>query len=191
MRIAVRSPVSGVRGWLMASLLVGALTACDDRVSAEVEALPEGTGVGERAPPVRGASADGESFAIEGRPASPTVLVFYRSADCGLCRVQLEQTQQHMPAYRRQGSRVVAVTLDPPEVSRGLAERMELDFEIVSVNEAAFEAWGALDAAGAPLPATYILDRDGVVRFRHIGRNASDRTSDAELLTLLEQINAS
>jgi peroxiredoxin len=175
---------------LLAVALLLAVAGCG-RPQEPLEQPPEGTGVGERAPALVGEAATGDAFVLGELPGMPTVLVFYRGAQCGLCRVQLEQMQQHLGAYRRQGTRIIALTLDPPEMSRVLSEQMQLGFELISVDSATFVAWGGIDReSGSPLPATFILDSERVVRFRHIGRNAADRTTDPELLTLLEQIAA-
>jgi peroxiredoxin len=173
---------------LLSIVLAGFAAGCQSEADPGPR-LPLGTQVGERAPELQGQLAAGEGFTLADAVGRESVLVFYRSAQCGLCRVQLEQLQQNLTAYERQGARVVAVTLDDPEVSRTLAEQMNIGFSLVSVDSTTFERWQVLDRQqGMPLPASYVIDRSGVVRFRHIGRNAADRTSDAELLTVLERI---
>ncbi len=116
-----------------------------------------------------------------------TVLLFYRSEACGLCRLRLEQLQANLPAYRTLGARVLAVTLDPPELSTRTAERLAGDLQIVSVDSAVFDAWDVLEAERrAPLPGAYVLNDRGVVIFRHLGGHAGDHITDATLLTILE-----
>lgn len=119
------------------------------------------------------------------------VLVFFRGADCGLCRLQLEQLQRNLAAYQRQGVRPIAVTLDPPDRAVRLIDDLSLGYEILSVDLVTFAEWGMFAAErDAVMPATYILDSEGVVRYRHIGRNAADRTLDAELLTVIEGLRS-
>jgi peroxiredoxin len=162
---------------------------CEDRVAPAEPTVPIGTETGQRAPPLRGRLPAADSFAVDTAAGGPTVLVFYRTIECGLCRVQLEQMQTHIPAYDRAGAQVVAVTLDPPSLSQAWIDQGQLEFPVVSVDSATFRAWGALPAeGGTPLPATYVLDPRGIVRFRHIGRNAADRTSDAEVVAILESL---
>jgi peroxiredoxin len=166
------------------------LASCNGRSEEAAQALPVGTEVGHRHPPLQGLAADGGDFELAAGRREPTVVLFYRGADCGLCRLRLEQLQAHLPAYRRSGARVIAVTLDPPEVSRRLIDGMQLDFPVISVPPEVFQEWEVLHPEhGLPLPAAYILDRSGAIRFRHIGRNAADRTTDAGLLTVLESLN--
>jgi peroxiredoxin len=177
----------GLLGLLL--LAVPLVAAC--RSPADLpEDIPVGTQAGMRAPALTGIQANGETFRLEPAGSEPTLLVFYRSALCGLCRVQLEQLQSHMGAYDRRGVKVVAATLDPPELSARLLENGGLDFPLVSVDSASFDEWAAMHPeSGAPLPATYIIDARGIVRYLHIGRNASDRATDAGLLTVLERLD--
>ena len=182
-----------LRSTLSATLmLMGfALTACDGESTPSAAELPVGVEIGQRAPDVHGTTPAGEPFTLT-RGSGATVVVFYRGAACGLCRLQLAQMQEHLAAYRTQGARVLALTLDPPDQSRALKDQMGLEFEIISVDPEVFERWRALEPGStAPLPATYILDSAGVVRYAHIGRNASDRTTDAGLITLIERIGRS
>lgn len=168
-------------------LAAGPLTAACDSPADLPEEVPVGTEIGYRAPPLRGSLSDGGNFNLADSDGL-VVLVFYRSADCGLCRLQLDNAQRHLEGYQYEDARLIGVTLDFPEVSRGLVESAGISFPLVSVDPVYFEAWGALPApTGAPLPATYIVD-DGIVRFRHIGRNAADRTTDAGVLTVIESL---
>jgi peroxiredoxin len=173
---------------LVLLLLVAQLGACE-RPAAEPEGhVPVGAEAGLRAPVLVGMLADGQPFRLE--PGStPTLLIFYRAAQCGLCRLQLEQTQQHLVAYRRHGLDVIAATLDPPELSARLLQSNPLDFQLVSVDDSVFEEWGVLNSeTGVAMPAIFLLDRRGIVRYVHIGRNAADRPTDAGLLTVLERL---
>jgi peroxiredoxin len=170
---------------VLLSLLV---TACGSTAEAPPE-VPVGVEVGHRPPPLRGVLSDGGEFSLDGRSAQ--VLVFYRSAQCGLCRVQLQALQNHLSAYQRQGVQVVAVTLDPPALGQQLRESMELEFDLVSVDTATFEAWRVMGGGmRLPVPATYLIDRNGVIQYKHVGRNASDRATDADVLTVLGRLDA-
>lgn len=180
----------GARLTCLAGVLVLALIllgGCDSPADYPPRIEPEvGTEPGNLAPPLTGTLADGSAFTFDPRSSSSTVLIFYRSADCGLCRLQLEQTQRHLPAYDHQGARVLGVTLDAPERSSALLQDVEVGFPLLSVDQDAFRRWAVLpENQPGPLPATFIVDRHGIVRYNHIGRNAADRSSDAGILTVL------
>ena len=83
----------------------------------------------------------------------------------------------------------MAATLDSPADSHAFRGQSGIDYPIVSVDTSTFEAWAPRDSAlGGPLPATYILDGSGVIVFRYVGRNASDRVSDAALVSILADL---
>jgi peroxiredoxin len=155
-----------------------------------VEALPEappGTDVGQLAPELVGTAPSGEAFARDQTRGWRTVVLFYQSETCGLCRRRLEQLHTNLSAYEAVRARVVAVTLDPPELAARTAERLGGELSIVSVDPAVFDAWDVLEEGrSAPLPGAYILDDRGVVIYRHLGVHAGDRISDAMLLSVLE-----
>jgi peroxiredoxin len=166
-------------------VLMTVFAACEDPPEPIPQA-PVGIEVGYRTPALSGTRADGVPFVLESEPPAPTVLIFYRSAQCGLCRRQLDQTQTHLDAYDYAGARVVGITLDAPDLSQQLQEA-GIGFSLVSVDPEVFEAWGAMHPdLGTPMPATFIVDTQGVIRFKHLGRNAADRTTDAGILTVLE-----
>ncbi|MQA92074.1 MAG: redoxin domain-containing protein [Gemmatimonas sp.] len=171
---------------ILAVLLLG---GCQERTEPEEPLALPGTEIGQQAPVLRGQLPSGDSLRVDSPPGNPTVLVFYRSIECGLCRVQLEQMQDNKAAYDRADAALVAVTLDPPNLSRAWIDDVSLDFPLVSVDSVTFRTWGAISAERAvPRPATYVLDGLGIVRFKHVGRNASDRTTDAEVIAILESV---
>src|SRR5690606_41358089 len=92
-------------------------------------------------------------------------------------------------AYQRAGARIIAGTPDPPEVARRTAEALGLGVPIVSAERATLEQWGVWPIGEhAPRPAAIVVDRDGRIRFRHVGRTAADRTHDADLLAVLRRL---
>jgi len=174
----------------VAALVLAGLGGCGTDSEPAAPPLPVGTEPGQRAPAIAGLTPTGEEFTIQTARGAPLVLVFYRSIECGLCQLQLEQMQSNLAAYRRSRAEVAAITLDEPARTREWVERASLAFPVISVDTAAFRLWGALASDDSrPLPASYVIDGSGVIRFRHIGRNAADRASDAEIVTILESLS--
>lgn len=196
MRLLSRPEARQLKTWRSRSLVIPLVTlflaACGGEDLPAAAEVPVGIEVGQRAPTLTGRSSSGEAFALESLSGGNAVLVFYTSGECGLCRLQLDQLEENISAYQRVDAEVIAVTLDPADRAVALLERTEAPFPIVSVDSATFEAWGVMDPEhSTALPGTYVLDDAGVIRFRHIGRNASDRTTDAEIVAVLESIPAS
>lgn len=177
---------------LLATIAAPLLAGCGGEDAAAAPEIPVGTEVGQRAPNLSGQSSAGQPFSLDSLDGGNAVLVFYTSGECGLCRLQLDQLEANLSAYQRIDADVIAVTLDPADRAIALLERTEVPFPIVSVDSATFERWGVMaPERAAVFPGTYVLDDAGVIRFRHIGRNASDRTTDAEIVAVLESIPTS
>lgn len=143
------------------------------------------------APELRGADSDGGAFSLAALRGDAVVLIFYRSETCPLCRERLAAANAHLDAYRRAGARIIAVTTDPPEVARRTAQALGIELPIVSVDRLGLEPWGVWPAGErAPRPAAVVIDREGRIRFQHIGRTAADRAHDADLLAVLRRVQA-
>ncbi|HEX7051505.1 MAG TPA: peroxiredoxin family protein [Longimicrobiales bacterium] len=139
-------------------------------------------------PELRGVLADGTAFSLSELRGRPVVLVFLRGASCGLCLERLRALAAHEAAYDRRDARVVAVTPDPPDRADAVREALELDFPMVSAAHAVLAAWGVWPPGRKQaFPGAFVLDPQGRVRFRHIGRTAADRVSDVILLAALDR----
>lgn len=114
--------------------------------------------------------------------------------------------QRFLPEFRAAGAQLVAISPDLPDDSLTTVEKQELAFEVLSDPgnrtahafglvfrfsddlRAAYESFGRpLDHAGweLPMPATFVIDRHGVIRFAHVD---PDYTRRAEPLDVLHVI---
>lgn len=170
-------------------LLLGA-AACTAREQKEKGTPPPPPAARvQLAPELRGTLADGGDFALDKLHGDGVVLVFYRSAYCGLCRQRLIALAKHQKAYGDLDMKLVAITVDPPALAHWAVEAFKLDFPVVSTDRATFARWGLWpQEAPAPYPGTFILGPEGEIRFSHVGRAASERASDASLLFTLRSL---
>lgn len=122
------------------------------------------------------------------RSDGPVVVAFYQGAWCTSCREQLEQYQAHLGAIAAAGGRLVAISADPPEKSARLGETLQLTYPLLSdVRLEVAAAYGVVQAVGGlPLAAVFIVDRDGVVRWRRVGESIPE----AQILEALRQLSA-
>lgn len=167
-------------GLALLAAACGAPGGADDE-----DAPPVGLEVGRQAPDLEGRAADGAAFRLEELRGAPAVVVFYRGGYCGLCRERLRELQENLAAYGRAGAEVVAATPEPPDAAARTASELALSYPVVSVDSAELARWDLLGAEGPPLPSTVLLDERGVIRYRHVGRNAGDRARDVEVLAVL------
>jgi len=84
----------------------------------------------------------------------------------------------------------LAISVDPPEVSREIVEADGLSFPVLSdVGRDAVRGFGVLHEGGNPIdgsdlarPATFVLDRDGRIVWRDLTDNWRVRPRPTELL---------
>lgn len=101
-----------------------------------------------------------------------------------------------MSEFEKHGAAVVAISVDPPERSREIAQAYGFTFPLLSDAEGlALEAFGVRHPAGNPIdgkdiarPATFLLDRQGNIVWRDLTENWRIRPRPAALLRELERI---
>ncbi len=128
--------------------------------------------------------------AVGGRPA---VLVFYRGGWCPYCNLQLSNLRLIESDLHALGYRMIAISPDRPAELRRTLGKDRLDYTLLSDSSAAaIRAFGIayrVDAAtlgkyrgygidleqasgekhhALPVPAVYIVDRDGILQFSYV-----------------------
>jgi peroxiredoxin len=141
------------------------------------------------------------------------VLVFYRGAWCPFCNKYLHQLQQSLPQIKQAGGNLVAISVEPPDRSIGIAKKNELEFTVLSdpnltvarmfhivyqLPDATNERYkkGGLDLATynhtekaeLPISATYIVDKKGKVVYAYIEPDYKKRAEPSILLAELAKI---
>lgn len=188
------------------------------RAQAEVEeaAVAPGLEVGEKAPDFSLPDAKGRTVSLYERLRDgPVVLSFYRGEWCPYCNIELRALQEALPEIRQRHGSLVAVSPQAPDHSLSVTEKQNLEFDVLSdADQKAIEEYGVryrvpeevqqinLDimkkdvsqqnADGTwnlPVPATYVIDTDGIVRARHVSTNyMTSRMEPSEIIEALERI---
>jgi peroxiredoxin len=74
--------------------------------------------------------------------------------------------------FRAAGAEVVAISVDPPDRSASMAKELGIPFPLISdSSRATIIRWGVLNAGekgGIAIPATFLIDRDRVVRMAKV-----------------------
>ena len=173
-----------------------------------------GLEVGERAPSFTLPAAVGGEVALDDRLADgPVVLTFYRGAWCPICNLELRALQRHLPELEARGARLIAVNPQRPDDSLSFAERLGLGFDVLAdldqevaaayrlrfrLSDELVERYTTLGLAlpdqnadgtwNLPVPATFVLDGDGIVRARHVDPDYRQRMEPAAILAALDTL---
>ena len=81
------------------------------------------------------------------------------------------------PNFRDNGIAVLMISTDSRRRARQLAERTSPAFPVLSDVDADATVAYDIFEDGIPLPSTWVIDREGIVRWSYIGKHASDRPS--------------
>ena len=108
----------------------------------------------------------------------PVVVVFYLGSTCMACVTHLTELDVAMSRFENRGARVLAVSDDDPEFSLERTCRFGgFHFPLLSDRDhaaaLAYGAWKVVPQgdsdAGTALHGTFIIDRDGLVRWAYVG----------------------
>lgn len=145
--------------------------------------------------------------------AGPVVLSFYRGGWCPYCNLELRALQAAFPAIEAYGASLVAVSPQSPDQSLSTAEKNALAFPVLSDQGnrvarrfgIAFDlaeelrpvyaqfGHGLPDVNGAdewtlPMPATYVVDQAGTIRFAFVDPDYRNRLEPADVISVLRTL---
>lgn len=145
----------------------------------------------------------------------PVVIGFYRGEWCPFCNIELRALQEVMPRMQKLGATLVAISPEKPDHGIVMTEKNKLTFPVLSdsANKVArqfgivFQVGKELsafarnafkndislrngqDSGELPVPALYVVDRAGVIRFAHIDVDyMTERAEPEEIIAALEAI---
>jgi len=194
--------------FLLRILIAGLVAPAFAAPLAPTAAAAQPLGVGAAAPDATLRAADGATVRLrETFAAKPTVLIFYRGSWCPYCNTHLAALAEIEPQLLALGYQILAVSPDTAEGLRKSAEKNKLNYRLLSdremqasaafglafrVPEATASSYTSKGVALAPIaggdgfwlpvPAVYLVGRDGVIRFAHTNPEIKVRLAAADIL---------
>jgi len=157
-------------------------------------------------PDVHGASVNLADALAQG----PVVLSFYRGGWCPYCNLELQALQQALPEIQGLGAQLIAVSPELPDNSLSTTEKHALAFTVLSDqgNRAARDfsivftlpealrpiyaqfgidlpAWNGDDSFELPMPATYVIGRNGIILDGFVSTDYTQRMEPEQILDIL------
>ncbi len=103
--------------------------------------------------------------------------------------------QNDLPAFDARGVKIVAISVDPPEVTREHARKQGYSFLFLSDPAAeTIRRYDLLHEGAAPgggdiaRPAEFLIDASGMVRWTNITKSYADRTRPSEVLGAVDSL---
>jgi peroxiredoxin len=128
------------------------------------------------------------------------VLVFYRGYWCPYCIKQLQEMRTLLTDELKQDTEMLVVSIDDDKgtqtaMTRITADGMKADFTFLSdPDHAVIARYGVMNPAGSrrgiPHPATYVIDKKGMVRWRDIQTDYKVRPTNAAVLAAVKSLPA-
>lgn len=139
--------------------------------------------VGQQAPDFSLVNQHGETMTLsQFRGAKNVVLVFYPFSFTGVCTGELCEIRDRLESFDNEDTVTLAVSCDSKFTQRVFADREGYPFSVLSdfwPHGAVAQAYGVfVEQAGAAKRGTFIIDKDGVVRWSVIHEIGQARDTD-------------
>lgn len=145
---------------------------------------------GEKAPDFILSNSEGKKVSLEDYKGSRVMLVFYPKDDSPVCTKQLCEYNNGLNEFGNLGIKVIAISTDGTESHMKFKERRGFDFEILSDGtKEVSRKYGALNILGLSKRSIYILDEEGVIRYRDSVLPVFYRKKDELLKIISETFN--
>lgn len=167
---------------------------------------------GTRIPSAEIKTVDGESKNIRNLvQTKPTVLIFYRGGWCPFCNKHLAELQQIEDDLINMGYQVLAISADRPEKLKESIQKHDIDYTLLSdspmnatkafglafkVDDSTIQRYkeNGLDLEEAsgykhhllPVPAVFLVDTEGLIRFQYVNPDYKTRIKSKVLLAAAE-----
>ncbi|MFD0678453.1 MULTISPECIES: peroxiredoxin-like family protein [unclassified Paenibacillus] len=174
----------------------------------------KGLAVGAMAPDFTLGNQIGNNITLSEKTAKGhVILTFYRGGWCPFCNLELRAYQRIIDNIHEAGAQLLAISPQTPDHSLSVHEKNELSFHVLSdlhnqVAEmyqlkfklredlhdfhrslgAALDEHNGDDSWELPVPATYIIDKQGVIRFANVDPDYTKRTEPNEILNILQSL---
>jgi peroxiredoxin len=192
-------------------LLLPLLIICLNVFSQE---KPEGLFINSKAPDFKSKDQNGNEIVLKDmRKKGPVVLVFYRGYWCPYCNKELQRLEDSLQLIKDRGAQLIAVT---PEKQDGIAKSVEKTkasfpiitdeemkimkaydvvyqvddktvarYKMASIDLAANNGQKA-DAVYLPIPAVYIINKQGEITYRYFDSDYRKRPYAKDILDNLK-----
>jgi len=157
------------RQWLFVGAIVGGLVL-GGAALVKYGPAPEGAEVGNRAPDFQAVDlASGDTVSFRRTYDGYVTLVNIWATWCTPCRAEMPAMEELYQAYKDQGFRIAAVSVDEgrPGDVLAFARELNLSFDILHDRRAAIQQ---LYLARA-VPESFLIDRNGVIVRKQIGEH--------------------
>ncbi|MBW4620473.1 MAG: redoxin domain-containing protein [Cyanosarcina radialis HA8281-LM2] len=115
--------------------------------------------------------------------------IFTEHQYCPLCYPHIQALNDSYEQFVAKGVEVLMITSTDKQQSQKVVKDLGLKMPLLSDPSCfSFRAYHVGQALGAPLPAQFLLDREGKIRYKHLFSFLSPNAEIETLLKILEEI---
>ncbi|HEX5054308.1 MAG TPA: peroxiredoxin-like family protein [Planctomycetota bacterium] len=184
--------------------------------SEKLGTAPAGFGlrVGDQAPDASLPDITGKELSLAALyQQGPTLVIFYRGGWCPFCNLQLHEFSGSQPDFERRGVHIVAISVDRPSEEAKTQAKQGVPFPMLSdSNLVAHRAYKVVHVPGDAerkalanygidlaaysgehhgsfaVPALFLVDRGGTIRFVHADEDYMTRPSAEQMLAVVDRV---
>ena len=174
---------------------------------------PEGLFINSKAPDFKVKDQEGNEQSLKDlRKKGPVVVLFYRGYWCPYCNKELSRFQDSLQFITQKGATLIAITPESPEgikktiektgasfpiisdVDMKLSKAYQVSFEVDEKTRNRYKSFGTdlsqinqqKGSVFLPVPAVYVINRDGSVVYRFFDADYKKRPSVNQILSELK-----
>lgn len=131
-------------------------------------------------------------------------LIFYRGSWCPMCNLQLAAFEKDYNKFKELNSELVGISTDAPEEAKKTLEKANNSFPLLlDPQSKVIESYGIkvekrelIDIPAKmnnknnyAIPSIFIVDKEGILRYKYIGKSFRDRPPNEMILKELKKLN--
>ena len=180
----------------------------------QAQEKPEGLFINSKAPDFKGKDQNGNEVVLKDlRKKGPVVIIFYRGYWCPYCNKELQKLEDSLQLIREKGAQLIAIT---PEKQEGIVKTVERtkatypiitddELKIMKAYDVAYQVdtktierykMASIDLAAnngqkpdavyLPVPAVYIIGKDGEIKYRFFEEDYKKQAAVKDILSNLK-----
>ncbi|HEV8504977.1 MAG TPA: peroxiredoxin-like family protein [Chitinophagaceae bacterium] len=192
--------------YLSALLLISSL-------QLQAQEKPEGLFINSKAPDFKGKDQNGNEIVLKDlRKQGPVVIIFYRGYWCPYTNKELQKLEDSLQLIKQKGAQLIAITPEKQEGIKKTIEKTKASYPIITDDELKImKAYDVAyqvdtktidrykmasidlatnngqkpDAVYLPVPAVYIIGKDGEIKYRFFEEDYKKQASVKDILNNL------
>ena len=179
----------------------------------QAQEKPEGLFINSKAPDFKGKDQNGNEVVLKDlRKKGPVVIFFYRGYWCPYCNKELQKLEDSLQLIKEKGAQLIAIT---PEKQEGITKTLERtkatypiitddELKIMKAYDVAYQVdtktidrykMASIDLAAnngqkpdavyLPVPAVYIIGKDGEIKYRFFEEDYKKQAAVKDILSNL------